>query len=105
MLARHITQTKETCDHLIDGSINPRALGMSSAEDLQSENMRKQNEDYIKHSVYWATRKMEAIESSSFKCGKCRKNQCMYTQAQTRSADEPMTTFVFCVNCGHRWKF
>ena len=23
---------------------------------------------------------------------------------QTRSADEPMTTFVFCMDCGNRWK-
>ena len=28
-----------------------------------------------------------------------------YTQAQTRSADEPMTTFVTCLDCNHRWKF
>lgn len=28
-----------------------------------------------------------------------------YYQMQTRSADEPMTTFVTCVNCGNRWKF
>ena len=25
-------------------------------------------------------------------------------QVQTRSADEPMTTFVFCNECGNRWK-
>jgi len=25
-------------------------------------------------------------------------------QAQTRSADEPMTTFVLCYICGNRWK-
>ena len=23
---------------------------------------------------------------------------------QTRSADEPMTTFVYCNECGNRWK-
>lgn len=26
-------------------------------------------------------------------------------QLQTRSSDEPMTTFVFCNDCGNRWKF
>lgn len=40
-----------------------------------------------------------------FKCGKCKTNKTTYTQAQTRSADEPMTTFVTCLNCNHRWKF
>ncbi|MGH0135807.1 UNVERIFIED_CONTAM: hypothetical protein FKN15_064221 [Acipenser sinensis] len=28
----------------------------------------------------------------------------MTAEVQTRSADEPMTTFVFCVECGNRWK-
>ena len=40
-----------------------------------------------------------------FKCGKCKSKKTTYTQAQTRSADEPMTTFVTCLNCDHRWKF
>jgi transcription elongation factor S-II len=40
-----------------------------------------------------------------FTCGKCKQKKCTYYQLQTRSADEPMTTFVQCVNCGNRWKF
>jgi len=40
-----------------------------------------------------------------FKCGKCKERNCTYFQMQTRSADEPMTTFVTCLNCGNRWKF
>ncbi|KFV70716.1 Transcription elongation factor A protein 3, partial [Dryobates pubescens] len=39
-----------------------------------------------------------------FQCGKCRKKNCTYNQVQTRSADEPMTTFVLCNECGNRWK-
>ena len=39
-----------------------------------------------------------------FKCGRCHKKECTYYQLQTRSADEPMTTFVTCLNCGKRWK-
>eukprot|EP00047_Mylnosiga_fluctuans_P019288 m.80886 g.80886 ORF g.80886 m.80886 type:complete len:300 (+) comp8064_c0_seq1:706-1605(+) len=41
----------------------------------------------------------------SLQCGKCKAFNAEYTQAQTRSADEPMTTFVFCLSCGNRWKF
>ena len=39
-----------------------------------------------------------------FKCGKCKSRKTTYYQMQTRSADEPMTTFVTCTNCNNRWK-
>jgi transcription elongation factor S-II len=39
-----------------------------------------------------------------FTCGKCKSKKTKYYQMQTRSADEPMTTFVTCINCGKRWK-
>jgi len=47
------------------------------------------------------------IEASTddFKCGKCKSKKCTFYQLQTRSADEPMTTFVTCIDCGNRWKF
>jgi len=39
-------------------------------------------------------------------CSGCkRKTNCDYHQRQTRSADEPMTTFVVCLECDKRWKF
>ena len=37
--------------------------------------------------------KIEA-STDNFECRRCKKNRCTYYQAQTRSADEPMTTFV-----------
>lgn len=43
--------------------------------------------------------------SSEFTCRKCKSKDCTYYQMQTRSADEPMTTFITCNNCGNRWKF
>ena len=39
-------------------------------------------------------------------CRSCKKvSKCDYYQVQTRSADEPMTTFVTCLECDTRWKF
>lgn len=39
-------------------------------------------------------------------CSSCkRQTKCDYYQLQTRSADEPMTTFVTCLECDKRWKF
>jgi transcription elongation factor S-II len=40
-----------------------------------------------------------------FKCGRCKTYKTTYYQMQTRSADEPMSTFVTCLNCGNKWKF
>jgi|694.fasta_scaffold00501_72 DNA-directed RNA polymerase subunit M/transcription elongation factor TFIIS len=46
----------------------------------------------------------EAAGAGLFKCGRCKSDKTTYYQLQTRSADEPMTTFVTCLNCEKRWK-
>lgn len=45
----------------------------------------------------------ERMIEGAFKCKKCGSEKTSYYQMQTRSADEPMTTFVQC-ECGNRWK-
>ena len=47
--------------------------------------------------------KIEA-STDNFTCYKCKSKKCTYYQLQTRSADEPMTTFVTCLDCSNRWK-
>ena len=46
------------------------------------------------------------IEASTdtFTCRKCKSKKCTFYQQQIRSADEPMTTFVTCLDCGNRFK-
>ena len=39
-----------------------------------------------------------------YKCGRCKSRKCTYYELQTRSADEAMTIFITCLNCGNRWK-
>ena len=48
----------------------------------------------------------KATASAQMYCSACKKKtNCDYYQMQTRSADEPMTTFVTCLECDKRWKF
>ena len=47
--------------------------------------------------------KPEAM-TDQFKCRKCFSRSCSYYEVQTRSADEPMTQFITCLNCKNRWK-
>jgi len=49
--------------------------------------------------------KKHGAVTNQWKCGKCKERKCTYYQLQIRSSDEPMTTFVTCVNCGNRWNF
>lgn len=43
-------------------------------------------------------------ENGMYKCKKCGKSKTTVFSLQTRGADEPMTNFITCVNCKHRWK-
>jgi DNA-directed RNA polymerase subunit M/transcription elongation factor TFIIS len=48
----------------------------------------------------------EVTASIVLYCSRCkRKTKCDYYQMQTRSADEPMTTFITCLECDKKWKF
>jgi transcription elongation factor S-II len=42
--------------------------------------------------------------SDMFKCKRCGKSKTKYWEMQTRSADEPMTIFIRCLNCGKEWR-
>jgi DNA-directed RNA polymerase subunit M/transcription elongation factor TFIIS len=46
----------------------------------------------------------KAMATDRFLCSRCHKRECTYYEMQTRSADEPMTIFVTCLNCGKHWR-
>lgn len=46
----------------------------------------------------------KSMATDQFECKRCHKRQCTYYELQTRSADEPMTIFIQCVNCGKHWR-
>jgi hypothetical protein len=46
----------------------------------------------------------KSMATDQFFCTRCFKRECTYYELQTRSADEPMTIFIQCVNCGKHWR-
>ena len=43
-------------------------------------------------------------KTNRFRCSKCRKNECSFYEMQIRSGDEATTIFLFCLNCGNKWR-
>lgn len=62
-------------------------------------------EKIIKKKEIEEYKKNDIKSSSAFKCSKCKKNKCSVIQKQTRAGDEPPTTFVTCLECGHKFSF
>lgn len=46
----------------------------------------------------------ESMATIDIFCRKCKQNKCTSYQLQTKSIDEPMTTYITCKVCGHKWK-
>jgi transcription elongation factor S-II len=88
---------------VIDGTIPAKNLGKMTPAQLWPEKWQDMEEERILRQI--ATLEVNMASSTDmFKCKKCKQNKCIYKEMQTRSADEPMTIFVFCLMCGNRWK-
>jgi len=91
---------------VLSGDISPERFATMPTEEMASEEMKQFRQECAKEGIRDAqVAKNQGTETALFKCGKCGKRRTTYTQLQTRSADEPMTTFVLCLDCGNRWKF
>ncbi|OIW23999.1 transcription elongation factor [Coniochaeta ligniaria NRRL 30616] len=91
---------------VLSGEIPAEKFVAMTEKDLLSEEQRAKDEALEKENLKKAQAPMPAKSiSDALKCGKCGQKKVSYSQAQTRSADEPMTTFCECTVCGNRWKF
>lgn len=92
--------------NFVSGAIAAAVLAKMTPEEMASDEMRKIREKFVQESINDAQlATAEGTTTDLLKCDKCKKRNCTYNQMQTRSADEPMTTFVLCNECGNRWKF
>jgi DNA-directed RNA polymerase subunit M/transcription elongation factor TFIIS len=90
-------------ERMKEGEFKPRDIPLMNYSELYPEKWVGLAEMAIKREA-----KMLEVDKSMatdmFKCSRCHKRQCTYYEMQTRSADEPMTQFIRCLNCGKQWR-
>ncbi|KAK6464827.1 transcription elongation factor S-IIMeiotic DNA recombination factor [Scheffersomyces coipomensis] len=96
----------ELRDRLLTRAILPNHFIKMSPNEMAPEGLKKEIEKMHKQNLFDAQGATEKrAVTDRFTCGKCKHKKVSYYQMQTRSADEPLTTFCTCENCGNRWKF
>lgn len=92
--------------NVLRGAIKPEKIAIMTAEEMASKEMQLLRQKFTKEAINDAQMSLTGgTKTDLLKCPACKKNNCTYNQVQTRSADEPMTTFCYCNECGKRWKF
>lgn len=87
-------------------AIKTDELDISNIVNLEPNKLFPEKWKQIIDKINWHEYKKKNMATTDiFKCNKCGERKCTFYQLQTRSADEPMTTFVNCLVCGSSWKF
>ena len=96
-------QNTQLMPRLVAGELQPHILAFLTPSELFPEKwteilQEKEKRDRLRYE------RDQTGYTTQFKCGKCKKRKCTYVEVQTRSADEPMTVFISCINCGNNWR-
>lgn len=83
--------------------IKPENVAFMTHQELNPEHWKEYIERKIKRDSSKYTTNIEA-STDMFTCKKCKSKKCTYYELQTRSADEPTTVFITCLDCGKHWK-
>lgn len=91
-------------DRVKNGNIDLKKIAFMRPQEIAPENwqdlmMKKKAKDELEYTKY------AGLITDMYTCGRCKKNKCSYSQRQSKRCDEPMTTYVKCLNCNHNWKF
>ena len=100
----YVQNNEQWLSKLKNGEVTPKHFAELSPVDLCPARWKEAIEKIIE-----SEKKLYAKDQNAaifMWCSNCKKkSKCDYYQMQTRSADEPMTTFVTCLECDRRWKF
>ncbi|KAM9319537.1 transcription elongation factor A protein 2-like [Gastrophryne carolinensis] len=91
--------------NVLCGTVSAEKIATMTAEEMASDELKELRNTLTQEAIReHQMAKTGGTQTDLLQCDKCKKKNCTYNQVQTRSADEPMTTFVLCNECGHRWK-
>jgi len=96
-------QNKSLLKRLKKGDIKPQDIAFMKHHEMFKGKWEELIQAKIERDTN-ATKVDYSATTDEFTCFKCKSNQCRYYNLQTRSADEPETTFVSCIGCGNGWK-
>jgi DNA-directed RNA polymerase subunit M/transcription elongation factor TFIIS len=100
----YVQNNQKLLQKIKNNELSIKAVAEMSPIDLYPSRWKESIEKIIE-----TEKKMYSTQKSAsifMRCSGCKKKtKCDYYQLQTRSADEPMTTFVNCLECGKKWKF
>jgi len=99
-----VANTQNWAKKLVKGEVEPKAFVEMPAEELCPTRWKAALDKMIEAEILLYSKNVSA--AIYLYCSRCKKkSKCDYYQMQTRSADEPMTTFVTCLECDREWKF
>ena len=91
-------------EKITNGTVDPKTYAEMNEVDMWPAKWKETMEKIIEMEKNMYNQETHA--SIFLFCSRCKKkSKCTYYQMQTRSADEPMTTFVTCLECDKQWKF
>jgi transcription elongation factor S-II len=93
----------ELLPHILSNEIHPSQLCSMTHQEMNPLRWHQLIDQKMKRDASKYTTNIEA-STDMFTCRKCRSKKCTYYELQTRSADEPASIFVTCLDCGKHWK-
>ncbi|XP_051846868.1 transcription elongation factor A protein 1-like [Antechinus flavipes] len=92
--------------NVLCGNIPPDVFARMTAEEMASDELKEMRRNVTQEAIrQHQMARIGGNPTDLFKCGKCTKKNCTYSQIPTLSSEEPMTIYVFCNDCGNRCKF
>ena len=96
-------KSPDLLEQIKNREVKPENVAFMTHQELNPEHWKEYIERKIKRDSSKYTTNIEA-STDMFTCKKCKSKKCTYYELQTRSADEPTTVFITCLDCGKHWK-